>query len=257
VAGRTELTAGAVMDDPTDHLVPPVAATERTGDAMIDIGRAFAYAGPPTWLNAAIERMTGCDVLATLVQPISGDWECIGRYGDTLGHVAACLGEMAIQVQIHAVEFGQHWSGNASEAAFLYFSDTAAALSRHAAVLQQADQRYTALALDVRQLSEQLQGLLHSIYDQATAALLEMAVGTDLVETGAGAVAGYCLAAVQIAGIHRTIARASAVIQAAAVAIDAGFAGLAGLLKDFGDLGGIPTAARAYQDPVVARSPCA
>jgi hypothetical protein len=241
------------MDDPTRHLLVPVAPPERVADGFANVTQVLDYVSPTAWLNAAIQGMTGYDVLETLVQPISGDWERIGRYGDALGHMSACLGELAIQVQTHANDLSRHWTGNAGDAAFVYFSDTATALSRHAAVLQIADERYTALALDVWHMSQQLQGLLQSICDQAAVALIEMAAGTALIETGIGAVAGYSLAAIQIASIVRTIARASLIIQAAGAAIGVSVAGLTGVLKEFGDLGSIPMPARAYQNPVGAR----
>lgn len=241
------------MDDPTRYLIVPVAPPERVADGFVNVTQMLDYASPTAWLNAAIHGMTGFDVLATLVQPISGDWERIGCYGDALGHMSACLGELAIQVQTHANDLSQHWTGNAADAAFVYFCETATALSRHSAVLQIADERYTALALDVWHMSQQLQGLLQSICDQAAVALIEMAAGTALVETGIGAVAGYSLAAIQIASIVRTIARAALIIQAANAAIGVSVAGLTGILKEFGDLGGIPMPARAYQNPLVAR----
>lgn len=240
-------------DDPTRHLVPPVAPPERVADGYANATQILDYVSPTAWLNAAIEGMTGFDVLETLIQPLAGDWERIGRYGDALGRISDCLGEMAIEVQTHAVEMSRQWTGNASDAAFAYFSDTATALSRHATVLQTADERYTALALDVWHLSQQLQGLVQSICDQAALALIEMAAGTLLIETGIGAVAGYSLAALQIASILRTIARAAVIIQAAHTAIDVSFAGLTGVLKDFGDLGSIPLPARAYANPIAAR----
>jgi len=238
------------MDDPTRHLVAATAPPALIADGYVNLTQALDYASPSAWLNAAITGMTGCDVLATLVRPISGDWERIGRYGNAIGHLAQCLGQMAVQVETHAVTLSQGWQGNAADAAYVYFSDTATGLSRHAAVLQGADRQYTQLALGAWHLSQQLQGLLQSICDQAVVVLIEMAAGTALIETGVGALAGYALAALQIANIVRTIAKASVLIQTAHALVDVGFAGLTGLLKDFGDLGGIPVQTHAYHAPI-------
>lgn len=240
------------MEDPTRHLTPPTAPSERLADGYVNVTQALDYASPTAWLNAAIEGMTGTDVVGTIVRPISGDWERIGRYGDALGHVAACLGDIAIQVQSHALLLGARWTGNASDAAYVYFTDTATSLSRHAVLLQLADRQYTKLALDVWHLSEQLRGLVQSICDQAVVALIEMAAGTALIETGVGTVAGYALAALQVAAIVRTIARASVIIQAAAMVISTGVATLGGILLEFGDLDSVPVPAHAYRSPVVA-----
>jgi hypothetical protein len=242
-----------MTDDPTRHLTAAVAPAARVADGYANPVQVLDYASPTAWLNTAIADLTGYDVLETLVRPFSGDWERIGRYSDALGHIAACLGEMAVQVQSQTIDMTQRWSGNASDTAYVYFSETATSLSRHAAVLRTAEKRYKALALDAWQLSQGMQGILQGICDRAVVALLEIAAGTALAETGVGTVAGYALAAAQIAAIVKLIARASRIVQSAETVIALGFAGITGALIDLGDLRTLAPLDKPYRNPVVVR----
>ncbi|WP_027341543.1 hypothetical protein [Hamadaea tsunoensis] len=241
------------MDDPTRHLTAPTAPQPTAETGYINLTQLLDYASPTAWLNTAIADMTGRDVLQTVVQPFAGDWARIGEYGDALTHLAACLGDVAVQTEAHAALLTTRWTGNAAEQAFTYFSDVAAGVSRTSAIMSRAAHRYSELALDVWMIATQLQNLLQSICDQAVLALLEMAAGTALVETGIGAVVGYGLATVQIINILKLITKASTIIQSAATAITMAFAFLAALLKEFGDPGQISLPDHAYTGPVAAR----
>lgn len=239
-----------MTDDPTRHLTAAVAPADRIADGYANPVQALDYASPTAWLNTAIADLTGYDVLETLVQPFSGDWERIGRYADALGHIGACLGEMAVQVQAQAVDMTRRWTGNAADAAYVYFSETATSLSRHAAALRTAEKRYKALALDAWQLSQSMQGVLQGICDRALVALIEIAAGTALAETGVGTVAGYALAAVQIAAIVKLIAKASRIVAGAETVIALAFAGISGILMDLGNLSTLPPLDQPYRNPL-------
>ncbi|MEV0269589.1 hypothetical protein AB0H43_12470 [Hamadaea sp. NPDC050747] len=240
------------MDDPTRHLVEPSPPDDSVGNGYVNPTAILDYASPTAWLNSAIEGLTDFDVLGTLVQPLAGDWERIGKYGDALKHMSECLGEMAVQTQSHASELTASWHGNASDSAFQYFSSTSTAMSRYADLLVHAAQQYKALALGVWQVAESLKGILQNLCDQALVALIEIAAGTALAETGVGAVVGYSLAALQIMKIVDTIADAGKKIQIAWIAIDLFFSTLLGVFKEFGDLGSIPTPTIAYHHPMVS-----
>ncbi|MDI1461042.1 hypothetical protein QEZ54_08705 [Catellatospora sp. KI3] len=238
-----------VAYDPTTHLVKPEPADDSVSSGFVNVTSVLDYVSLTAWLNEAIEGLTGCDVLGTMVSPLSGDWEKVSTYGTALTNLSRCLRGIADNVDVANVDLDLHWNGNAADAAYVYFSSASRSLSAHADAVERAAGQYQKLALDVWHFTEVLKGFLQSIVDQALLVLVFSAAGTALLETGVGAVAGYALAALELVNLIKTINKASAVVQAANVAFQTSFSTLTGIFKEVEDLGSIPTVNTVYDHP--------
>ncbi len=237
--------------DPTVHLVAPQPVDDSVSAGFANVTALLDQVSLSAWLNEAIKGATDYDVIGSVVEPFSGDWEKVSTYGSSLANMSQCLRGIAGNVRVTTTDLDFHWNGNAADAAHLYFTATSRSLTMHADALDRAAKQYQALALDVWHFHEALKGLLQSIVDQGLLFLIYAAAGTALCETVIGAVAGYALAAAELAKLLTTINKAARIVQMANMAFQTGFSTLAGILKEIEDLGPIPALGVPYDHPMV------
>lgn len=237
------------MTDPTTYLVEPGTPDASISNGFVNPIDILNYASPSAWINSGIEELTGFDVFGMFTECVSGDWEAIWKFGDAMTALAECLQEHGINVQHGVLDVDGSWDGNASDGAYKYFSDFAAACSGQQIALKDIGRNYQKAAQGAWQLANQLGNILQAIADKAVIALIAWAAGTVTAETGIGAVAGYGVAALQVVQMLRLINSASTKINAAGSVI----AGVFGVGMDVGykggDLSAIQLPAVAYTAP--------
>src|SRR5690349_12572644 len=86
---------------------------------------AFNVFSPSAWLNTAIESMTGVNILVEICESLTGDWALYSRFGSALVHLADCVEAIGINVQGQVDTVDASWDGQAGDAAFNYFTNTA------------------------------------------------------------------------------------------------------------------------------------
>lgn len=204
---------------------------------------------PSAWLNAAIEKLTGVDVFGWMTDWISGDWESLWKFGDAMANLAQCMQQIGINIQTGMIKLDTSWDGNASDAAYKYFSDLAAATSGQQVPIAKTQESYHKAALGAWQLSNQLGNILQALADKAILAGIAAAAGTALIETGVGAVAGYGAAALIVLDMVQLINDASVIINTAGTVILGLFGGVMDAAYQGGDLTSVPLPAGAYRGP--------
>ncbi|GHJ49032.1 hypothetical protein Cs7R123_63740 [Catellatospora sp. TT07R-123] len=240
----------ALPVDPLVHLSPAQPVRQTAEGGYVSVTSVTDLFSVSAWVNEAVKELTGFDILTSIVQPLSGDWERISRYGDALKKTAACLRGIADNVATTNTTLDYRWNGNAADAAHTYFASTHRSLTAHADVLDRAATQYQQLAVDAWTLCEAAKGMVQSIIDKALLAMIYTAAGTALCETGIGAVAGYALATMEVASLMQDINRASMRIQTGNMLLQTGFSLMAGISKELQDLGPIPTIGAAYDHPL-------
>jgi len=116
------------MDDPTALLVAPGEPDASVSNGFANPLDLFNYVSPSAWINAAIEELTGVDVIGWMTNWVSGDWAAIWKFGDALHNLGQCLEQLGINIQQGMLDLDPAWDGNASDAAYQYFSNFAAAV---------------------------------------------------------------------------------------------------------------------------------
>lgn len=71
-----------------------------------------------------------------------GDWAAIWKFGDALNNLAECLQQLGINIQHRVLDLDPAWDGNASDAAYQYFSNLAAAVSGQQIALRDIGEKY-------------------------------------------------------------------------------------------------------------------
>jgi hypothetical protein len=237
------------VSEPTDYLVAPEAPDASVSQGFVNPIDLFNYVSPSAWILKAVEELTGYDVLGWFTDALAGDWEAIWKFGNALVNLAECLQEEGINIQHAAIDMDGDWDGNAADAAYQYFSTLAAATSGQQIALRQIGDNYHKAALGAWQLSDQLGNIAQAFADDAIIGGIAWVAGTVFAETGVGAVAGYGVAAYEVASMLRKINKASQIINTAGTVI----LGLFGTGMDLGfkggDLSAVQLPTTAYSSP--------
>jgi hypothetical protein len=237
------------VDDPTDFLKEPGEPEASVSNGFANPLDLFNYVSPSAWINAAIESLTGVDVFGWMTDWVSGDWAAMWKFGDAMANLAECVQQIGINIQQGMLELDNSWDGNASDAAFTYFSDLAAATSGQQFALRDRQEAYDKAAVGAWELSSQLGNILQALADKAILAGISAAAGTALAETGVGAVVGYGVAALIVVDMLKLINRASTIINTAGTVILGLFGGGMDLAYQGGDLSAVPLPKVAYTAP--------
>ncbi|TMM35772.1 MAG: hypothetical protein E6F99_18295 [Actinobacteria bacterium] len=222
------------MDDPTALLVAPGEPDASVSNGFANPLDLFNYVSPSAWINAAIEELTGVDVIGWMTNWVSGDWAAIWKFGDALHNLGQCLEQLGINIQQGMLDLDPAWDGNASDAAYQYFSNFAAAVGGQQSSLYDIGENYHKAALGAWQLANQLGNIVQALADKAIIAGIAAAAGTATAESGVGAIVGYGVAGLMVVDMLDLINKASTIINAAGTAI----LGLFGTGMDIGFKGG-------------------
>ncbi|MEU4427562.1 hypothetical protein AB0F81_43640 [Actinoplanes sp. NPDC024001] len=237
------------MTDPTAQLVAPSAPDETLTNRFVNPLDVFNYVSPAAWINDGIEKATGIDIFGHFTDAIAGEWDAVWKFGEALGNLANCFQELGINIQHGMLELDETWDGNAADAAYQYFSTFAGAVSGQQIDLTQIQENYRQAALGAWQLSNQLGNIMQAIADKFLISAISFAAGSATAYTGVGAVAGYGVAALQVAHMLRLFNDASLKINTAGTVILSLLGGRMTLGYQGGSLSAMPLPATPYTTP--------
>ncbi|GID98017.1 hypothetical protein ACFQFC_15820 [Amorphoplanes digitatis] len=237
------------MSEATQYLVAPGEPDESVTNGFTNPLDVFNYVSPSAWVNDLIETTTGIDIFGYATDALTGEWVALYKFGDAMASLAQTMQQIGIDIQSGVIKVDQTWDGNASDAAYNYFSTLAATVSGQQAALNAATKGYHDAARGAWQLSNQLGNLLQAIADEAIIMGIAAAAGTVTAETGVGAVAGYGVAAYQAIQIIKLVNKASQIINTAGTVILAAFGGGMAFAGQGGDLSAVPLPATPYSAP--------
>ncbi len=147
------------------------------------------------------DEVLGFDPVAEMQNWFTGDWEPLAQMQEVLTNASNALHDNATNVQSGATNLNDFWQGYAGAAAYVYFSDTAAAIDGLRGPLQQIGEAYKTMADAVWSVGEAISGTLKGMIDSAIIAGVAAAAGTATAETGIGASVGYGLAGLEAVNI--------------------------------------------------------
>jgi hypothetical protein len=213
------------MDDPTAFLVEPAEPDASVNDGFANPIDIPNYISPSAWINSVINDMTGTDVFGWMTEWVSGDWQGLWKFGDAMANLAECMQRLGMNIQEGVTKLDASWDGNASDAAYQYFSKLAATVSGQQVSLYDIRDRYHKAAVGAWQLANQLGNILQALADKAILAAIAAAAGTAAAESGVGAVVGYGMAALIVTDMIRLVNKASTIINTAGTLIVGLFGG--------------------------------
>ncbi|MGK5680150.1 WXG100 family type VII secretion target [Actinoplanes sp. URMC 104] len=209
------------------------------------------YLSPTSWAMKGFDIVLGFDPVSWIQERFSGDWEAVATMAPVLTNAGAALHDLGLNVQSGATTLYPLWQGNAGDAANDYFTDLATGIAALQAPLQTMATEYHALADAVWSSGEAIGGLIKGMIDAAIIAGIAAAGGTATSWTGVGAVAGYGVAAIEVATILNMWGKATELYQFASAAALAFRSKLGSALNDLDTikLPALPGGA-SYQHPL-------
>jgi hypothetical protein len=214
------------MGDPTDYLTLPAAPDEGMSNGYWSPLDFFNYLSPSAWLLAIVEELTGWDPLEQITNFLTGDWQAIAEFGEAMGNLARFMQEFGIEIQQGMQTLDESWDGNASDAAFMYFTNFATAVSSQQTPIAASEQSYHQAAKGAWLFADQLGNIAQAMADEAIIAGMLIGGSTVAASTGVGAVAaigGYAGSAIFVARLLRLVNKASQIMQTAGLVISTAF----------------------------------
>lgn len=199
---------------PERHLTAP----PEQGDPANPLGW-MDYLSPSSWATKGFDIIFGFDPIGVMQEKFFGDWEALASMERVLGNCGAALHDLAANIQSGATTMQAMWHGNAGGTAYRYFTDLATAVDALRVPLEEIGAAYRVMAESVWAAGEAVGGVLKGLIDSAVVAGIAAVAGTVTAETGAGLVAGYGIAAIEVANMLRLWGDATKFAQNASAAV--------------------------------------
>ncbi|MFG2192539.1 hypothetical protein [Streptomyces sp. NPDC048639] len=209
--------------EPTSFMTPPKPPEEFSQGLLLDtFNDASDLMSPTYWITEAYNMIFGFNPLDEVIQWFAGDWESFAKCAELWTKLGKAFEGVASNLAAGNTTLDGTWSGNAADAAFVYFEGLIKNLNEAKDTLDSLCTEYGQLAHAAYSSAEAIKGVIGGIIDGLLIVALEMAAGTLLSWTGVGAAVGYGLAALEIANILRLWGQATAMFAKAQAIVNGG-----------------------------------
>ncbi|TQJ85419.1 hypothetical protein [Streptomyces sp. SLBN-31] len=240
--------------EPSSRLTPPKKPEEFSQGALLDLfNDASDLISPTYWITEAYNAVFGFNPLDEVTQWFAGDWESFVKCAEVWQNIGKACGDIANNLTSGNKALDATWNGHAADSAYVYFDELAKKLIQSGETLDSLADAYKYLAHAAYSAAEAIKGYLGGIIDGLIIVGIELAAGTLLSWTGAGALVGYGLAALEVTRILKMWADATETFGNAQAIVNGGVGTIEGLaaavyshLQDFPEVGG------TYDNPAVA-----
>jgi hypothetical protein len=203
--GVTRDRRGAVDTDiretenPGDHLKPPGEPQEPGKpfpEAILD--EINSWLSPYSWYAKLLNVFGLTDPAAQLAQNIAGDWTAYEKCASVWTSVGQFYAAVGGNINRGSGQLDNSWSGNAADQARDYFSKLGNKLILEIPqTYDELSNEYKVTANGVRSLANEISGLISGMIDDAFWIGVEAAAGGVSIETVAGPVVLWSLAALR------------------------------------------------------------
>ncbi|NYI06470.1 hypothetical protein [Allostreptomyces psammosilenae] len=237
--------------EPTSNLTAPQAPGQFSSPLTM-LNQASDLISPTYWVMEICNMALGFNPMNEAKEWFAGDWEAYMKCGDAWGKLAACCDGIAANISAGNQSLDGAWHGNAADSAYVYFDELARNIREIKSSLEDMKGQYESAAHGIWMTGELVGAIIGRIGDQAATAAIAAAAGSLMSWTGAGAMAGYGVAAMQILEIINLWGEATKQINNAQMIVN----GVYGQLENIGmevaaQLEGFPLPADSYDSPVV------
>lgn len=159
---------------------------------------ALDLVSPSALVTEGLKLFFDFDPFGELAAQISGDWEGYLKCSGLWGNLADFCRNVAANVEHGTSSVSATWTGNAADAACVYFEEFGEILHSAAESFDSLKKNYEMVAHTVFGVAETVKGGLMLLSDLALEAFIAWAAGTEAAATGVGLIgtaAAYALVA--------------------------------------------------------------
>jgi uncharacterized protein YukE len=240
--------------EPTTHLAAPKKPEDMSQGPLLDMfNDASDLISPSYWVLEAYNAIFGFNPLDEVTQWFAGDWESFAECASVWQNMGKACDEVAKNLKAGNAELDATWNGNAADSAYVYFDELAKKLASCKETLDSLHGTYESIAHAAYSAAEAIKGVLGGIIDGLVITSVELASGSLLAWTGAGALIGYGLAALEVTRVLKLWGDATALFAKAQGFVNGGV----GLIEGAGaeicaHFKNFPTVGGQYDHPAVA-----
>jgi hypothetical protein len=240
--------------EPTSRLTPPVKPEEFSQGLLLDsFNTAGDLVSPSHWVLEACDVVFGFNPLDEVMQWFTGDWESFAECATVWQNIGKACDDVARNLESGNSSLDATWNGNAADSAYVYFDELARKLTASRETLDSLHEAYKYLTHAAYSTAESISDILGGIIDGLIIVGIEMAAGTLTSWTGAGALIGYGLAALEITRLTHLWSEATDTFAAAQTLVNGGAGTIEGLgVAIHGRFQHFPSAGGDYDNPAVA-----
>lgn len=242
------------ISEPTNHLAAPKKPEDFSQGFLLDtFNDASDLVSPSYWIMEAYNAIFGFNPLDEVVEWFAGDWESFTECASVWQNIGKACEGVAQNLKSGNSSLDSTWDGNAADAAYIYFDELANKLNGCCQTFATLHSTYESLAHAAYSTAEAIKGVLGGIIDGLIIVGVEMAAGTMLSWTGAGALVGYGLAALEITRLINLWGDATKMLAQAQTIVNGGV----GILEQLGaeiyaHFQNFPSVGGNYDNPAVA-----
>jgi uncharacterized protein YukE len=240
--------------EPSSRLTPPKAPEEFSQGPLLDLFNDVSDLVSPTyWITEAYNAVFGFNPLDEVIQWFAGDWESFAKCADVWQNIGKACDDIAKNLSSGNTALDSTWNGHAADSAYVYFDELAKKLDQSGQTFDSLADTYKYLAHAAYAAAEGIKGYIGGILDGLIIVGIELAAGTLLSWTGAGALVGYGLAALEVTRILKMWGDATEMFGNAQAIVNGGVGTLEGLgAAIYSHLQNFPAVGGTYDNPAVA-----
>jgi hypothetical protein len=211
----------ADVADPGGHLTDPGVVG---GSAMWSINPLTDLISPASWVRQVSVTLFGYDPFDEWARDLGGDWASYVHCGAAMARAGEGAYEIGRNLLAGATRAEAVWQGSAGDAEREFQTSLGTATEQVNDACQEFSRLYGEAADAAANLRDVAGDLISDLLDALIMVNLASAVGTALVETGIGAIAGYGIAAyyaTQAYQLYQEIARCYSIAGDAVEALSA------------------------------------
>ena len=224
------------------------APANKAAGTLLDFGSVSALA------NEGLKFAFGWDVLGHITNWLAGDWQSYADCADVWDCLGNACTDMAANIRQGNSVLGLTWQGNAADAAWKYFANSAAKLESASEAFHDLRDRYQNVATLVYSFAEVVKGGVAELCDWGAQVAIAAAASTAMAASGVGftgAFVGAAFAAERVAAMAERYRELTEKYDQVMGAVNLAFAGSGAICAVVSDVRKFPVVGKSYDNALV------
>ncbi|WP_428952169.1 hypothetical protein [Streptomyces sp. cg35] len=224
------------------------APANKVAGSLLDFGSVSALA------NEGLKLAFGWDVLGLIANWLAGDWQSYADCADAWDCLGNACADMAANIRHGNSVLGITWHGNAADAAWKYFDNSARKLESACEAFHDLRDRYHNVATLVFSFAETVKGGVAELCDWGIQVAISAAASTAMAASGvgiAGSFVGAAYAAERLTAMVKRYRELTEQYDRLMAAVNVTFAGAGGMCALVGEMRKFPVVGKSYDNALV------
>ncbi|GAA2323564.1 hypothetical protein OKJ48_17930 [Streptomyces kunmingensis] len=224
------------------------APANKVAGTLLDFGSVSALA------NEGLKFAFGYDILGNVTNWLMGDWQSYADCADAWDCLGGACSDMAANIRHGNSVLDVTWQGNAADAAWKYFDNSAGKLDATRDAFHDLRDRYLNVARLVFSFAETAKGAIAEICDWGIQVAVSAAASTAVAFSGVGiarSFVGAAFAAERVTAMVKRYRELTEQYDRLMAAVNLAFAAVGGMCALVGDMRKFPVVGKSYDNALL------